>query len=153
MRNPTLSSFFFLSILSFPLETRIFRSVLSKKKNARAMKMHNPRPNTVMLVQIHRRAFIQQVGEVGGPPFSSYFSFAPWKRSFDCVNGIRNKSWRRRYVRRTYVVIMSSTTSGIFSNCRQMDTELLEGRRNTLRLQIVFPGESLWESLNCSCLE
>lgn len=56
----------FLFSLSFR-DQDLLRGVLSKKKNARAMKMHNPRPNTVMLVQIHRRASNRPVKQVGHP--------------------------------------------------------------------------------------
>lgn len=141
----------FLFSLSFR-DQDLLRGVLSKKKECTSDENAQPAAEYRNACSNSSES-VQQAGEVGGPPSSSYFSFAPWKRSFDCVNGIRNKSWRRGYVRSTYVVIMSSTTGGIFSNCRQMDTELLEGRRGTLRLQIVFPGESFWESLSCSCLE
>lgn len=143
---------FFPSFSPFLLETRIFCEVFFRKKECTSDENAQP-AGEYRNACSNSSESVQQAAEVGGPPSSSYFSFAPWKRSFDCVNGIRNKSWRRGYVRSTYVVIMSSTTGGIFSNCRQMDTELLEGRRGTLRLQIVFPGESFWESLSCSCLE
>lgn len=149
--NLTLRMFF---VLMPPFETRGFTNAwnLSKysRRKARAMKMHNSRPDTVMLVQIHRsvpRRDSNNDVEVGGPPSTRCY----FVRGIVVRPGTASARAKQ---------IVEKRYRALARNCAEWLPEISviaagqtsNGRRGMPRSQIAFP-EPHRESLRRPCFE
>lgn len=149
--NLTLRMFF---VFMPPSETKDFTNAwnLSKywRRKARAMKMHNSRPDTVMLVQIHRsvpRRDSNNDVEVGGPPSTRCY----FVRRIVVRPGTASAR-AKQIVEKRYRVLARNRAEWLPEISVIAAGQTSNGRRGMPRLQIAFP-EPLRESLKRPCFE
>lgn len=149
--NLTLRMFF---VFMPPSETKGFTNAwnLSKywRRKARAMKMHNSRPDTVMLVQIHRsvpRRDSNNDVEVGGPPSTRCY----FVRRIVVRPGTASAR-AKQIVEKRYRVLARNRAEWLPEISVIAAGQTSNGRRGMPRLQIAFP-EPLRESLRRPCFE